>query len=84
MAASSPGKSAWSDTEKPLSKPRRRRTPRSIIQPEAIATLDSPKSLSHELPSTLGGAMTSARPSPTRRAPAGTRSIDGNRTPLAR
>ena len=84
MAVSKPGKSAWSETTKPLSKPRRRRTPRSVIQPDAIATLVSPNSPSQRLPATLGGAITSDRPPPIFRALGGTRSIGGSRTPLAR
>ena len=84
MAVSRPGKSAWSETTKPLSNPRRRRTPRSVIHPDAIATLVSPKILSQLPPATLGGAITNARPPPILRVRGGTRSIGGSRTPLAR
>jgi hypothetical protein len=39
IAPSSPGQSAWSDSTKPRSTPRRRRAPRSSIQPLANASL---------------------------------------------
>jgi hypothetical protein len=69
-ACTSPGKSAWSESTKPRSNPRRRRTPRIVIQPLAIAILVSPNVRNQRLPAAEGGAITIARPPPARRVAA--------------
>ena len=62
MAPRSPRQSAWSETVNPWSKPRRRRGPRSVIQPEAKAVDTSPNFRIQGEPLADGGAITSPWP----------------------
>ena len=61
IARCRPGQSAWSLRTKPRSIERRRRAPRSCIQPLAKASLNSPKRRVQVEPCTEGGATISAR-----------------------
>ena len=62
IAPSRPPQSAWSETVNPRSKPRRRRGPRSVIQPDANAVDTSPNLRTQGVPFADGGAMTRPRP----------------------
>ncbi len=68
------GQSAWSDTTNPRSWFRRRRLPRTRIQPEAKPVCALRNRLIHGLPAAEGGASTSspANPSPVSASRSGT------------
>ena len=83
MACCSPGQSAWSLSTKPRSSARRRRAPRSCIQPEAKASEYAPKRFIQAVPAAEGGASTSARLKSAGSATSETRRIGGSVTPLA-
>ena len=84
MAHSKPGQSARSESTKPRSSARRRRVPRTRIQPLAIASEYGSNLRIHGVPAADGGAITSDPANSCLRDSALTGFVSGNATPDAR